>query len=138
MGIEVPIAAVAMGASVIEKHLTLDRNLPGPDHLASLEPGEFSAMVEGIRNVESAFGHGRKEPAESEANTASVGRKSLVAAQDLHSGTLLTREHIAIMRPGTGLPPASLPQVIGATLRVGLPAGALLALDMLDQAPTNP
>lgn len=137
MGIEVPIAAVAMGASVIEKHLTLDRNLPGPDQLASLEPREFSAMVKGIRNVESAFGHGRKEPAESEANTTSVGRKSLVAARNLKSGTRLTREHIAIMRPGTGLPPEYLSQIIGTTLKVGLPAGTLLTLDMVNTAPTN-
>ena len=131
MGTEMPIAAVAMGASVIEKHLTLDRALPGPDHVASLEPGEFAAMVGGIRNVESAMGHGRKEPAESEANTASVARKSLVAARDIPVGTILTEDMIAIKRPGTGLPPVMLPHLVGRTARAEIPEGALIALEML-------
>ena len=131
MGTEMPIAAVAMGANVIEKHLTLDRALPGPDHVASLEPGEFAAMVGGIRNVESAMGHGRKEPAKSEANTASVARKSLVAARDIPAGTILTEGMIAFKRPGTGLPPVMLPHLLGRTVRAEIPEGTLISLELL-------
>jgi len=130
-GIEISIAAVAMGASVIEKHLTLNRTLPGPDHLVSLEPEEFTAMVLGIRNVESALGHGRKEPAESEANTASVARKSLVAAIDIPAGTVLTEQLFAIKRPGTGLPPIQLQNLVGRTLRVDLGEGNPITMEML-------
>jgi N-acetylneuraminate synthase len=129
-GIEVPMAAVALGACIIEKHLTLDRSLPGPDHRASLEPEEFAAMVRGIRTVESSLGHGRKEPAASEANTAYVARKSLVAARDIQAGTVLTEELIAIKRPGTGLPSVMLPYLVGRTLRIPVPAGQLLKLEM--------
>jgi sialic acid synthase SpsE len=120
-----------LGACVIEKHITLDRNLPGPDHRASLEPDEFAAMVRGIRSVQSALGHGRKEPATSEANTASIARKSLVAALDIPAGTVLNRDWVGIMRPGTGLPPALLPQVVGRTTKEAIPAGTLLTLEML-------
>jgi N-acetylneuraminate synthase len=130
-GVEVPLAAAALGACVIEKHLTLDRSLPGPDHRASLEPDEFTAMVRGIRTVEVALGHGRKEPAASEANTASVARKSLVAAQDIQAGTMLTEELIAIKRPGTGLPPGMRRYLIGRTLRVDTRAGNLFEMEML-------
>ena len=130
-GIEVPIAAVALGACVIEKHLTLDRNLPGPDHKASLEPEVFTAMVRSIRTVESALGHGRKEPAASEANTASVARKSLVAACDISAGTTLTENLIAVRRPGTGLPPAMGPYLIGRSVRVSVRAGELITLEMV-------
>lgn len=128
---EVAIAAVALGACVIEKHFTLDRSLPGPDHRTSLEPDELSALVRGIRTVEMALGHGRKEPADSEANTATVARRSLVAARDIQAGTTLTEELIAIKRPGTGLPPAMRPYLIGRTARITIPAGTLLTLEML-------
>ena len=131
LGIEVAIAAVALGACVIEKHFTLDRGLPGPDHRASLEPAELVALVRGIRTVEAALGHGRKEPAASEANTAAVARRSLVAAQEIPAGAVLTEELIAIKRPGTGLPPAMRPYLIGRTARTTIPAGALLTLEML-------
>ena len=130
-GIEVPLAAVALGACVIEKHFTLDRNLPGPDHQASLEPDELESLVQGIRTVEVALGHGRKEPAASEANTAAVARKSLVAVSDIPAGTLLTEELVAVKRPGTGLPPAMRPYVMGRTARVLIPAGTVLGLEML-------
>lgn len=132
VGIEVPIAAVALGATVIEKHLTLSRTLPGPDHRASLEPEQFTEMVRGIRSVESALGHGRKEPSPAEANTSEVARKSLVAAQDIPAGTTLTEKHIAIMRPGTGIPPSELQSVIGSILKVDLSAGGLLVKEMFD------
>ena len=131
LGIEVAIAAVALGACVIEKHFTLDRSLPGPDHRASLESDELTALVQGIRTVEAALGHGRKEPAASESNTAAVARRSLVAAQDILVGTTLTEELIAIKRPGTGLPPAMRSYLVGRTVTVPVAAGALLTLEML-------
>ena len=130
-GTEVAFASVALGACVVEKHFTMDRRLPGPDHQASLEPDELAKMVQGIRTVESALGHGRKEPAASEANTADVARKSLVAARDIEAGTTLTEELVAVKRPGTGLPPAMRPYLIGRTVRANLPAGTLITLDML-------
>lgn len=131
-GIEVSLAAVALGACIIEKHFTLDRNLPGPDHPASLEPEELASMVRGIRTIEASLGHGRKEPAASEANTAAVARKSLVAAQDLPAGQRLTEAHITVKRPGTGLPPSMITHVLGRTTRVAVPAETLITLEMLD------
>ena len=131
-GIEVPMAAVALGACVIEKHLTLDNSLSGPDHRASLEPDDFTAMVLGIRTVEAAtMGHGRKEPAPSEANTASVARKSLIAARDIPAGATLTEELVSIRRPGTGLPPAMRSYVVGRSARADIRAGTLITLEML-------
>lgn len=130
-GIEVAVAAVALGACVIEKHFTLDKSLAGPDHQASLEPDELRTLVRGIRTVEAALGNGQKEPAASEADTAAVARRSLVAARDIPAGTILTDDLIAIKRPGTGLPPAMRPYLIGRTARTTIPAGALLALEML-------
>lgn len=131
-GIEVALAAVALGACLIEKHFTLDRKMPGPDHLASIEPNELRTLVNGIRTVESALGHGRKEPASSEADIAAVARKSLVAARDIPSGTTLTDECIAILRPGTGLPPDMKLRVVGRTTREKIPAGTLFTLGMLE------
>ncbi|MDY6876675.1 MAG: N-acetylneuraminate synthase [Chloroflexota bacterium] len=131
LGIEVSLAAVAMGACVIEKHFTLKHSLPGPDHRASLEPDELTALVGGIRTVEASLGHGRKEPAASEANTAAVARRSLVTAQDIPAGTMLTEELIAIKRPGTGLPPAMRSYLVGRTVRVPVSAGTSLTLEML-------
>jgi sialic acid synthase SpsE len=130
-GIEVSLAAVALGACVIEKHFTMDRELPGPDHRASLEPEELGALVIGIRSVESALGNGRKEPALSEANTADVARKSLVAAVDINAGTVLTEEMIEIKRPGTGLAPAMRPSLVGRSASVDIPEDALLTMEML-------
>ena len=131
LGVEVSLAAVALGACMIEKHLTLDRGLPGPDHRASLEPEEFTVMVRGIRVVESTIGHGRKEPAASEASTASVGRKSLVASRNIPAGTELTLDLIAIKRPGTGLPPAMREHLIGRRAQVDISADSLITLEML-------
>ena len=131
LGIEVSLAAVALGACVIEKHFTLDRKLSGPDHQASLEPDELAALVRGVRKVEEALGHGRKEPAARELEIAAVARRSLVAAQDIPVGSTLTEGLIAIRRPGTGLPPAMLDQVVGRKVKRHIPAGTLLRLDML-------
>ena len=104
-GIYVPIAAVAMGAVVIEKHLTLDRNMPGPDHKASLEPDQFATMVHGIRTIERALGDGIKRPTPSEKTNLSVVRKSLVAACPIHSGELFSQDNLTAKRPGTGISP---------------------------------
>ena len=130
-GNEVSLAAVALGACVIEKHFTLDRSLPGPDHPASLEPEELNALVRGIRMVESALGDGVKRPAASEANTRKVARKSLVAAHDLAAGTTLEEPMIAIKRPGTGLAPGIRPELVGRILKADVPEGALLTWEML-------
>ena len=105
LGIEVPIAAVAMGATVIEKHFTLDRNMPGPDHRASLEPGELRAMVTAIRNIEKAMGDGIKKPSLSETNNISVARKSIVAKKSIKKDELFTEENLIVKRPGTGISP---------------------------------
>lgn len=104
-GIVIPIAAVARGATVIEKHLTLDRNLTGPDHLASLEPSELREMVTAIRQIEVALGDGVKAPTAAERKNISVARKSLVAARDIRKGETFTAENVAIKRPGTGTSP---------------------------------
>lgn len=114
-GIEIPLAAVALGATVIEKHFTLDRNLPGPDHKASLEPHELKAMVEGIRNVERALGDGVKRPSPSELKNKPIARKSLVAIRPIRAGETLSVENMAAKRPGTGLSPMRWDEVIGRT-----------------------
>jgi len=131
-GTEVPLAAVSLGATVIEKHFTLDRRLPGPDQEASLEPDELKTMISGIRSIELALGDGRKEPAQSESSTAAVARKSLVAAENIPSGTTLNESSITIKRPGVGLPPSMLPKVLGRTANVAIQADTLITLDMLD------
>lgn len=131
-GTDIALAAVALGANILEKHLTLDRTLPGPDHLASLEPDEWIAMVVALRRIEAALGDGRKRPAPSEADAARVARKSLVAAGDLPAGCVLRRDHLAIRRPGTGLPPGRLESVLGRRLRRALAAGAVLTEDLLE------
>ena len=130
-GVEIAVAAVALGACVIEKHFTLDRNMPGPDHLASLEPEELVSMVSGIRSTEAALGDGRKEPAASETNTADVARKSLVAARDIDAGETLTEDLIDVKRPGTGLPPVMRPYVAGRKAAQAIPAGTLITIEML-------
>lgn len=112
-GIEVPIAAVALGAAVIEKHFTLDRTLPGPDHRASLEPDELRAMVQGIRNIEKALGDGIKRPSPSELKNKPIARKSLVAARPIKAGELFSDDNLVAKRPGTGISPMQWDEVIG-------------------------
>lgn len=113
-GIEVPIAAVALGATVIEKHFTLDRNMEGPDHKASLEPEELKAMVSAIRNIEKAIGgDGLKHVSESERKNIAIARKSIVAATDIKKGELLTDENLTVKRPGTGISPMRWEEVVG-------------------------
>ena len=112
-GIEIPVAAVAMGACVIEKHFTLDRNMKGPDHKASLEPDELAAMVRAIRNVEKALGDGRKIPSKSEIKNIPIARKSIVAKMKIHRGETLMEENITTKRPGGGVSPMKWNDVLG-------------------------
>ena len=130
-GVEVSLAAVALGACVVEKHFTLSKELPGPDHRASLEPRELANLANGIRTVESALGHSAKEPSPSEADTARVVRKSIVAAQDISAGTVLQEHLIAVKRPGTGLPPSMITTLVGRVVAKDIPANTLLTLEML-------
>lgn len=112
-GIEVPIAAVALGAAVIEKHFTLDKKMSGPDHKASLEPDELKAMVKAIRNIETALGNGEKQPSESEKKNRVVARKSIVAKKDIKKGDIFTEENITTKRPGNGISPMEWFKVLG-------------------------
>lgn len=112
-GIEVPIAAVALGASVIEKHFTLNKSMEGPDHKASLEPAELQAMISAIRNIESALGNGRKEPTKSEKKNIAIVRKSIVAKCDIETGEVFTEDNLTTKRPGTGISPMQWSQVVG-------------------------
>lgn len=114
-GIEVPIAAVAMGATVIEKHFTLDRTLPGPDHIASLEPNEMKQMVKAIRNIEQAMGNGLKQVTESERKNMAIARKSIVAASNIIKGEIFTEKNLTTKRPGNGISPMRWNEIIGTT-----------------------
>tara|TARA_B100001971_G_C18204056_1_gene546434 strand:- start:70 stop:1122 length:1053 start_codon:yes stop_codon:yes gene_type:complete len=131
-GIEVSLAAVALGACVIEKHVTLDHSLPGPDHRASIDPSELQALVRGVRCVESSLGDGIKRPARGELDTMAVARRSLVAKRSLQSGTVLNIGDIAIKRPGTGIAPSELQCVMGRTLVRSLERDQLLKWEDLE------
>ena len=113
LGIEISIAAVALGATVIEKHFTMDRNLPGPDHKASLEPGELKAMVEAIRNIEVALGDGIKRLMPSEIGNRAIARKSIVTSQPISAGQVFTEDNLTTKRPGTGVSPMEWDRIIG-------------------------
>lgn len=113
-GIEVPVAAVALGATVIEKHFTLDRNMEGPDHKASLEPAELAAMVRAIRNVEKALGTAEKKPSPSEQKNIAVARKSIVAKTAIAAGETLTEDNLTVKRPGSGVSPMRWFEVLGS------------------------
>lgn len=113
VGIEVPVAAVAMGAAVIEKHFTLDKNMEGPDHKASLEPEELKAMVASIRNIEKALGVSEKKPSPSEIKNINIARKSIVAKRAIKEGEILTEENLYIKRPGNGISPMRWYEIIG-------------------------
>jgi len=128
-GIDIAIAAVARGATIVEKHFTLDTGLPGPDHRASLDPGELASLVRSVRRVEAALGDGEKRPRPSEADTRRVARKSLVAARPIRPGERLTRDLVAIKRPGTGISPADLDRALGRVV-----VRALAGDDVIDWA----
>jgi N,N'-diacetyllegionaminate synthase len=132
LGLEVSFAAAALGACVIEKHFTLDRSLPGPDHKASMEPDELHTLVAGIRRIESALGQGRKEPAEAEMEHRRIVRRSLAAAVDIPSGAILESRMLAALRPGTGIPPADLERVLGRKTRCAIGRETLLRWEDLD------
>jgi N,N'-diacetyllegionaminate synthase len=130
LGMEVPIAAVAMGARMIEKHFTLDRNLPGPDQLASLEPIELKAMVQAIRNIELAIsGNGIKEPSESETKNIKIARKSIVAKTTIVKGEVFLEDNITTKRPGTGISPMFWDEVIGQVANRDFNKDDLIDLD---------
>jgi N,N'-diacetyllegionaminate synthase len=120
LGIEVPIAAVAMGAEIIEKHFTIDKNLPGPDHKASLEPTELKAMISAIRNVEIALGSGDKQPSEAEKKNMLVARKSIHLAGNLLKGHVLTLNDLIMKRPGDGISPMQMNEITGKRIRKDL------------------
>jgi N-acetylneuraminate synthase len=131
-GIEVALAAVALGACVLEKHLTLDRALPGPDHRASLEPAAWRELVVGIRRVEAARGDGRKVPPPRVAPVAAAARRSLVAADDIPAGTRLTEDLVTLRRPGTGLPHTMRAALLGRTAVRDIPEGTVLTLELFE------
>lgn len=112
-GIEIPIAATALGATIIEKHFTLDKNMEGPDHKASLEPDELKLMVESIRNIEKALGNGIKKPANSEIKNMVIARKSIIARHKIKEGEMFTEENLTVKRPGSGISPMKWFEVIG-------------------------
>jgi N-acetylneuraminate synthase/N,N'-diacetyllegionaminate synthase len=127
LGIEVPVAAVALGARVIEKHFTLDRNLPGPDHRASLEPDELKAMVKAIRNTEKAIsGNGLKKPSKSEIKNIEIARKSIHTLKALEKGVVISEKDIIPLRPGHGISPMKWNEVIGKKLKRDLKENEML------------
>ena len=129
-GIIIPIMAVSMGATVIEKHFTLDKNMEGPDHKASLDVDELKEMVKAIRDIESAKGSGEKQPAESELNTREVARKSIVAAREIKKGHTITREDLCLKRPGDGILPKEIDKIIGKTTTTNIDEDMKLTIDM--------
>ncbi len=130
-GIEIPVAAVAMGATLIEKHFTLDNNLPGPDHKASLEPGELKQMVDSIRNVEIALGDGIKKPSISEMKNIKAARKSIHISNDLDKNHIIQENDLEMKRPGDGISPMEMDAVIGKCIRRSISAGEMLSWEDL-------
>lgn len=131
-GIELPIAAVALGARVVEKHFTIDKTLEGPDHKASLDPEEFKAMVDAIRNVEVAMGDGVRKFSENELEIKKVARKSIIINKDISKDTIIERDMLTIKRPGTGIAPKEINNVIGKKINKDLASGTVLKWEYLD------
>jgi N,N'-diacetyllegionaminate synthase len=132
LGINIPIAAIALGACVIEKHFTLDKSLPGPDHQASLEPGELKQMVKAIRETEKAMGDGNKMATGEEKQIQKVARRSIVAGVNIPKGTIITEEMLDIKRPGTGVEPKYMNKVIGAIARCRIEQDEPLTMNKLE------
>jgi len=126
LGIEIPVAAVALGATIIEKHFTLDNMMEGPDHKASLEPSELASMVKAIRNVETALGDGWKIPTATEYKNRSIVRKSIVANEDVAKGTIFTVENLAVKRPGDGISPTRWDEIVGSKAKKDYKSGDLI------------
>lgn len=131
LGIEIPIAAVALGAEVIEKHFTLDRSMKGPDHAASLEPNELIQMVKSIRNIEMAMGSGLKEPSPSELKNMAIARKSIHAARDIQKGSIIMEQDLVMLRPGEGISPMELDKCVGKITLVDISNGTMLDYNYL-------
>ena len=131
LGDAIALASVARGAKILEKHYTLDVNMPGPDHKASLEPAEFGELIRKLRDVEAALGNGVKRPQPSELDTAEVARKSIVSACDIAMGTEIEDKHLVCKRPGTGLAPRMIPLVIGRTAKVDIAADSVIGMEHL-------
>ncbi len=132
LGTQVAVAAVALGASVLEKHITLDRSLPGPDHAASLEPPELQQLVRSIRTVQSALGDGEKKPMVGEEETRKTARRSVVAKVDISAGAHLETSMIAFKRPGIGIPPKELRNLLGRRARIRIPKDTQITWDMVE------
>lgn len=131
-GTAIAVAAVAMGATVIEKHFTLDRGLPGPDHQASIESAELARMIAEIRIVETGLGDGRKIPRPSELPVRDLVRRSVTLVRNLPAGRVLVREDVALLRPGTGIPPKDLTRILGRRIRTPLSSGTVLEWEHLE------
>jgi N-acetylneuraminate synthase len=129
LGIEIPIAAVALGAKIIEKHFTLDRNMEGPDHQASLEPAELKAMVSAIRNIELAMGTGVKKPSESEIKNMAIARKSIHLKRNMQKGDLIKEQDLEMLRPGDGISPMRMDELMGKICQRDLSAGHQLKIE---------
>jgi len=134
-GIAIATAAVAMGAELIEKHVTLDKTMPGPDHRASLDPAEFAELVRTVREVERARGDGRKVPKPDERAIAAVARKSLHWRDSLDGGATVEVDHLVALRPGTGVPPSKMAQVVGRRLRQRVEAGSMVREEQMEARP---
>lgn len=124
----IAVAAVAMGANILEKHITLDVNLPGPDHRMSLSPGEFKGLVKSVRGVERSLGDGIKRPHPGEQNVRELARRSIVAAHTIASGAIITREMLAFKRPGTGIPPGQWKQLVGKRAARGIASDSVITM----------
>ena len=134
LGIEIPIAAVALGARVIEKHFTLDRNMEGPDHKASLEPDELKTMVKAIRNVEKAIGNGIKKPSKNEEEIKNIARRSLVASRHIKAGETVSLNEISIKRHGIGIAPELIEQIINKVAKIDIKKDSLLEWDYFNKS----
>lgn len=132
IGPAISFAAVALGACVVEKHITLDRALPGPDHNLSMEPAELTELIQGIRAIESALGDGNKVPTPDEMEIRRIARRSLAAIVDIPADTVLSTEMLGALRPGTGLSPAGLDDIVGRRTREAIARGTLISMDLLD------
>ena len=131
-GVAVSLAAVAAGANLLEKHFTLDRGLPGPDHRASLEPDELVHLVRTVREIESAMGDGVKRPAAAELANAAAVRRSLHASRALPAGHVIEAGDLVALRPGNGLPPTDRPRLVGRRVRVAVARGEMLGEDHIE------
>jgi N,N'-diacetyllegionaminate synthase len=133
LGIEIPIAAVALGAEVIEKHFTLDRSMKGPDHYASLEPSDLTQMVKSIRNIELAMGSGLKEPSPSELKNMAIARKSIHAEKDIMEGSIIKEQDLVMLRPGDGISPMDMDKIIGKVSNVNISVGQKIEFKFVKQ-----